>query len=424
MDAGSSNIQLGDNLPQIILFAVLLLGAAYCASAESAFSAMNKIRIKNHADDGNKRAKNAMYISNNFDRALTTLLIGNNITHIACASIATIVATNIWGDGAVTVSTLVTTVIVFLFSEMLPKAFANAHSDAVAMAYSGSLRFFMKILKPVALFFTAITTAVKKLFKSKEEPSVTEEELFDIIDTIEAEGVIDEDQSDLLQSALEFDDTTVADVMTMRDDIYYIDINSPIEEILAKIKETRFSRLPVCDKSVDNVLGIMQVRVFLKNYIKSPNVNIRELLLPAFFVEKGRKIDDLLGEMSRRKAYIGIVRDENETVGLVTIEDFLEELVGEIWDEDDVVDENFIKLGGNRFMIDGRLPIGEALARIGYTPEAKLHLNLSVQAWVVEMLGRIPEDEEKFVFEDIEITVGDVEEGSVTKFVFKLNVTE
>ncbi len=424
MDAGSSNIQLGDNLPQIILFIVLLLGAAYCASAESAFSAMNKIRIKNYADDGNKRAKNAMFVSNNFDRALTTLLIGNNITHIACASIATIVATNIWGDGAVTVSTLVTTVIVFLFSEMLPKAFANAHSDAVAMAYSGSLRFFMKILKPVALFFTAITNVVKKLFKSKEEPSVTEEELFDIIDTIEAEGVIDEDQSDLLQSALEFDDTTVADVMTMRDDIYYIDINSPIEEILTKIKETRFSRLPVCDKSVDNVLGIMQVRVFLKNYIKSPNVNIRELLLPAFFVEKGRKIDDLLGEMSRRKAYIGIVRDENETVGLVTIEDFLEELVGEIWDEDDVVDDSFIKLGGNRFMVDGRLPIGEALERIGYTPEAKLHLNLSAQAWAVEMLGRIPEDEEEFTFEDLEITVDEIEEGSVSKFIFKLNVEE
>ena len=423
MDAGSS-IQLGDSLPQIILFIVLLMGAAYCASAESAFSAMNKIRIKNYADDGNKRAKNAIYVSNNFDRALTTLLIGNNITHIACASIATLVATNLWGDGALTVSTLVTTVIVFLFSEMLPKAFANTHSDAVAMAYSGSLRFLMKILRPVAFFFTSITSVFKRFFKTKEEPSVTEEELFDIIDTIEAEGVIDEDQSELLQSALEFDDTTVADVMTMRDDIYFIDINSPIEEILSKIRETRFSRLPVCDKSVDKVLGIMQVRVFLKNYIKSPNVNIRELLLPPFFVEKSRKIDDLLTEMSRRKAYIALVKDENETVGLVTIEDFLEELVGEIWDEDDVVDDNFIKLGGNRFMIDGRLPIGEALSRIGYTPEAKLHLNLSVQAWTVEMLGRIPEDDEEFTFEDLEITVDEVEEGSVSKFIFKLNEEE
>lgn len=423
MDGGSST-QLGDNLPQILFFVILLIGAAYSATAESAFSAMNKIRIKSYADDGDKRAKNAMYISNNFDRALTTLLIGNNITHIACASIATLVATNIWGGGAITWSTLVTTAIVFLFSEMLPKAFANEHSDAAALACSGSLRFFMKILKPVALFFTAISNVFKKIFKTNEEPSVTEEELYDIIDTIEAEGVIDEEQSDLLQSALDFDDTTVADVMTMRDDINFIDIHAPMEEILEKIKQTKYSRLPVCDRTVDKILGIMQVRVFLKNYIKSPKVNIRELLIAPFYVKKDRKIDDLLGEMSRRKSYMAIVRDKNHTAGLVTIEDFLEELVGEIWDEDDVYDDNFIKLGGNRFMVDGKLPVGEALKRIGYTPKSKIHQNLGVQAWSTELLGHTPEEEEEFSFEDIDITVDESEEGSASKFVFKLNVPE
>ena len=231
-----------------LLFILFVIGGGFFGGAESAFSAMNKIRIKAKADDGNKRAKGVMYISNNFDRALTTLLIGNNITHIAAASVATVIATRLFGntDTVALWCTIISTMIVFLFSEMIPKSLANDRCDSLSMLFAAPVRFLMKILTPLVTFFTLISRGFTKLterfMKHEKAPSITEDELYDIIDTIEKEGVMNEEQGDLFKSALDFSDTRARDVMTMRQDIVAIDASLPNAQIIEQIKNTTHSR--------------------------------------------------------------------------------------------------------------------------------------------------------------------------------------
>lgn len=411
----------------IAIFVIFVVLGGYFACAESAFSAMNKIRIKNLADNGNRKAKNAMYVANNFDRALTTLLIGINITHIAAASVSTLYVTRIFGDNmseaATLACTFITTGIVFLFSEMIPKSFANDRPDTVALLTASSMIFMMKVFYPLAKVFGIISSFFSRLFKHEEIPSITEEELYEIIDTAEEQGVMNEEQSDMLKSALDFDETCARDVMTMRDDIQYIDVSLSNREIIDRIKSIPHSRILVCDGTLDNVVGVLPIRKFLRAYIRDKKVNIRSVLLKPHFVKSTDNIDDLLDAMRQHKIYLGIVRDENNSVcGIVTIEDFLEELVGEIWDEEDVVEENFIKLGGNRFLVSPSLSLGDVLERMGVDipSDAGRAATQPVGVWVQERFGRLPEEEESFIYGNIEVIVDEVSETRVTKLVFRI----
>lgn len=395
----------------IAIFVIFVILGGYFAGSESSFSAMNKIRIKSQAENGSRKAKNAMFIANNFDRALTTLLIGNNITHIAAASVATLFVTQKFGDSeSVTlISTFITTGIVFLFSEMIPKSFANDRSETMALMCAGSLRFLMKALYPLVAFFGWISDSFSRLFRPKEEPSITEDELKEIIETAEEQGVVNEEQSDLLKSVLDFDDTRAEDVMTMRDDIEYIDIKCSNVEIVEKLKSIPHSRIPIVDGDLDHVVGVLPIRKFLRAYIHNPKTDIRQIMLKPHFVNCNETIDNLLNTMRQHKIYIGIVRNEEKQVcGIVTIEDFLEELVGEIWDEEDVVDRDFYKLGGNRFSISAQMTTGEAFERMGLEcPDARVSIH-SVGVWVTEHFGRLPEEEETFIYNNLEVTVENV----------------
>ena len=411
----------------VFLFIVFVILGAYFGGAESGFSAMNRIRIKAKADDGDKRAKSALYISNNFDRALTTLLIGNNITHIAAASVATVIASRLFGasDRVTALCTVVTTLIVFLFSEMIPKSFANDRSETTAIFSAPSLKFLMKVLAPISAFFSWISSAFTRLVehfvKPVDEPSITEEELYDIIDTIEEEGVMNEEQGDLFKSALDFSDTCAEDVMTMRDDIVAVDASLPNSEIFALVRETNHTRLPVYIGSIDRIIGILQIRVFLREYRKNPKVSLRSLLLPAYPVHPDAKIDELLTEMRQHRFYLGIVSDEaGKTLGLVTIEDFLEELVGEIWDEDDVVDKDFIKLGGNRFRVSARLTLGSVAERLSLDPPNGMAPDLPLLSLVLLHFGHMPEEDDSFLLDHWEFTVDTVENGQVNTVVIRL----
>ncbi|MDD6260241.1 MAG: hemolysin family protein [Clostridiales bacterium] len=411
----------------IAIFVIFVVLGGYFACAESAFSAMNKIRIKNLADNGNRKAKNAMYVANNFDRALTTLLIGINITHIAAASVSTLYVTRIFGDNmseaATLACTFITTGIVFLFSEMIPKSFANDRPDTVALLTASSMIFMMKVFYPLAKVFGIISSFFSRLFKHEETPSITEEELYEIIDTAEEQGVMNEEQSDMLKSALDFDETCARDVMTMRDDIQYIDVSLSNREIIDRIKSIPHSRILVCDGTLDNVVGVLPIRKFLRAYIRDKKVNIRSVLLKPHFVKSTDNIDDLLDAMRQHKIYLGIVRDENNSVcGIVTIEDFLEELVGEIWDEEDVVEEDFIKLGGNRFLVSPSLSLGDVLERmaVDIPSDAGRAATQPVGVWVQERFGRLPEEEESFIYGNIEVIVDEVSETRVTKLVFRI----
>lgn len=443
LSAAANGAKSGNITFLVILFIVFIVIGGYFAGAESSYSAMDKIKLKSKADAGDKRAKIALYISNNFDRAITTLLIGNNITHIAAGSIATLITVKLFADengalssGVSMASTFIATGIVFLFSEMIPKSFANDRSNTVSLLFAKSLRFLMKVFKPFASFFMGISKFFTKLFSGEQAPSMTEDELLDMLDTAEDEGVMDEEQTDLIKSAFSFSDKDAGDVMTMREDIFAVNGQLSNPQILEILKSCNHSRTPVYVGELDNVIGILNIRAFFRQYSKNPKFNIRSILTPVFYAHKDDKIDDLLNEMSLHKSSIALVTDDDgylmngnaekapgekknphpHIVGIASIEDFVEELVGEIWDEDDIVDENFIKLGGNRFKINAALTLSDAFSRIGLVNRNKAEAKKSVGEWAYSHVtshenGDTPGEDDYFLYDDtILVTIDEVDD--------------
>ena len=422
----------GGCIPLILIFIFFIIWGAYFSCSESSFASMNKIRIKSKADDGDKKAKNAMYISNNFDKALSTVLIGNNIVNNASASVATLLVARLWSDSGnyEVISTIVTAFIIFMFSDMIPKRLANDRHNTMALRCAGLLRVLMKVFAPLNALMTAISSLFLKLFSANDTPSITEDELYDIIDTAEEEGVMDEKQSDLFKSALDFSDTRIGDVMTVREDIEAVSIDTPSNELLEFIKNCSHSRIPVYRKTVDDIVGILPVRSYLREYVRlgghsGAAVDVKKLLIRAAYVSKNAKADDVLEEMRKGAAYLAIVKDdENRTLGVVTIEDFLEELVGEIWDEEDVVDDNFVKLGGNRFKVNAKMTVGEAFGRIGYSCDDTRILTSPVSVWVISKFGGVPDEDEEFEYGNLTVTVDKVEENRVVSVIIKYMTDE
>lgn len=326
-------------IPQyIFIIILLLLGGAYFAGAETALASVSRIRMISGADDGNKRAKKVLYILDNFDKALTTLLIGNNIMHIACASTTTLMASKLWGNSAVTATTFVTTFVVFIVAEMIPKSYAKACNEQFALMVAGSLIVLMKILTPVSAVFAGISSMAQKLLgaSAEEEPTVTEAELFDIIENIDDEDEIDEETTELVQSALEFTVTSVKDIVTPWEKVVTVKTDMTDDEIMGVIRDSHYSRMPVLDEE-GAIVGILQIRKFLKSRIDSHYaVRSKAMLDRVQYVSASMPIDDLLPAMSYSRTHLAIVRDDDGSLmGIVTIEDILEELVGEIYDEEE-----------------------------------------------------------------------------------------
>ena len=423
-----------DSIPLWILFILCVLGGAYFAATESSFSAANKIKIKTLADDGNRHAKGVMWILTRFDKALTTLLIGNNVTKIAGASIFTILATEIFRDGLgrdedflnsfafSMICSVLSTVIIFLFSEMIPKSFANDRSETVSLFFQGSLRFLMKLFTPFSAFFGIISNVATKLFSSSEqEPSITEDELTEIIDTAEEEGVVDEEQSDMLKSALEFSKTTVDEIMTMEKDIDYIEINYTKEQILNTICNTNHSRLPVKAEKSDRIIGILRTRAYLTAYKSNPSVSLRSLITKPYFVREKAKIDDLLTIMRQHKLQVALIQDsDRKLVGLVTIEDILEELVGEIFDEEDEVDQNFQALGGNKYLVNTHVLVGNAYERMGLENPPRNVASKPLLSLILENIGHIPKEDESFVMGKLEFIAKTVVDGKLCEVIIHI----
>ncbi len=420
-----------DSIPLWIVFFVCVVGGAYFAAAESSFSAVNKIKIKALADDGNKRAHGVMFILNKFDKALTTLLLGNNVTKIAGAAVFTILATDIFREqfGATDdfldsfafsmICSALSTVIIFLFSEMIPKSFANDRSETVSLFFQGSLRLLMKILKPFSALFGIISNFATKLFCKKEaEPSITEDELTEIIETAEEEGVVNEEQGDMLISAIEFAKTTVGDIMTMEKDIDFIRINATTEEILDAIRNTNYSRLPVKAENSERVIGVLRTRTYLLEYKRNPRVKLRSVMKPPYRVKKDAKIDELLTVMRQHKLQVAMVLDDDKKIiGLVTIEDILEELVGEIFDEEDVVDRNFRALGGNKYIANTHILVSEAYERMGLGNAPRGIAAKPLLSFMLETLGHLPSEDESFMYGDMEFTATTVVDGRITEVI-------
>ena len=411
----------------VIVFVALVSCSGYFSATESAFTTLNKIRIKSQADEGDKRAKRALFITNHFERALTTILVGNNIVNIAAASVATVIAAQLLAPSGLDedtiniICTVYVTVVVFIFGEMIPKSLAGDRSESIGLLFAAPLRLLMKLFTPIVAVFSLLNKLVARFFKEEEEPSITEDELYDIIDTVEEEGVVDEEQSDMLKSALEFSGTTAADVMTVRQDIVYVDLSMTNEQIKDLIMESTHSRIPVCDGDPDNIIGTLPIRTFLKEYLKNPDLELRSLLIPAFFVKASANIDDLLTVMRQHRYYLAVVIDDKaSTIGIVTIEDFLEELVGEIWDEDDVVDPDFIKMGGNYFRITSRMTMGEAFSRIGLPAPEPAVAQRPLISFVLDTLGRMPEEEEIFEYCGVELIAEEIKDGRLSQVIIHI----
>ncbi|NLL91070.1 MAG: HlyC/CorC family transporter [Ruminococcaceae bacterium] len=316
----------------ILIFALLLflLGASYCAATEISYSSINKIKLKNQADNNDKKALTATYILKNFDSALVALLIGNNLTHNGFAAVATILSTRHFGNKYLTLTTLMSTLIVFLFSEMIPKSFGKSNYN-YALKVAFSLRTLMKILKPFSLFFMGISTLVSKFFPPSDEPEINEEEFFQIVQNVGEEGVISKRDHKLISSALNFDNKKAKDVYTPIEDGILIDISTGKKEIINTIKNTGFSRYPVFEGEKDNIVGVLQTKEFYKNYFQNPDFNLHSILLKPYFAGPEMVIDDLMNELSANKIHMSMVVDDNGNhLGIVTLNDILEELIGEI----------------------------------------------------------------------------------------------
>jgi len=319
-----------------ILYVFFLLCSGYCACSETAYTAVSKVRLRTMADKGNKRAKKALWVCDRFDKTLTTILIGNNVFHAACASLSALLVMRQFDAEYVVYGTLLTTLIVYLFAEMLPKSFAKARSEEIALAFAGSMVFFVKLLTPISALFSGISRIMSKFFSSGDGKTVTEEDLLNIIETIGDEGVLDPEQQALVNSAMEFREKKAADIMIPIEFVIRVSSATPIPELAEAVKSMPYSRIPIYEGSEDNIVGILPVNLFLSHYVAGKPIVLRKLLLKPYVFDRQTEISVLLQRMRLNKLHMVFVTDENrKKVGIITMEDLLEELVGDIQDESD-----------------------------------------------------------------------------------------
>ena len=382
-----------------------LCGSAFFSASEMAYSSANRLRLENSAEAGSRSAKRALYICDKYDDALSAILIGNNLVNIASSSLASVIAILVAGEGYTAVATIIITVLVIIFGETMPKIVAKKNANRVAMLFSGVIRFLMLILTPV-IFIVVLTVRFVTMFMKGEEEDSAADELVSIIETVENEGVIDKEQSELLQNAVEFPEISASEVMTTRVDMAAIDIEDDWDDIVALISECEFSRIPVYEGSVDNIIGILHVNRFYKALVDSDRVDIRSMLLPPCFVYKAMKLPAVLAVLRKSKVHLAIVTDEyGGSMGCVTIEDVLEQIVGEIWDESDEIENEIVQLSDNEYELDGDLSINEFLELVGKDEDDVEIESSTVGGWATEALGHYPAEGESLDYDNISLTV-------------------
>lgn len=409
------------NLGRIILIIVAMIFSALFSSCETAFSSVNKIRLKNYAAQGDKRAEKALKIANSFEDALTTVLVGNNIVNITMASVSTVLFTTLFGSGAVGISTAVTTVLVLIFGEILPKSYAKENAERLSLFFAGPLSFLIILFKPIIFIFNKLASILKN---GKVEPSVTEDELKYIIEEIEEQGVLEEQEGDLVRSALDFDEITVNEILIPRVKVIGVEKNASIDEIKSLFIDEMYSRLPVYDKSLDNIIGMITNKRFFKMLAQGGN-DITEIIQDVAHFSDLKLISEALRDMQRSKTHLAVVLDQyGGTKGIVTLEDIIEELVGEIYDENDEVIPSIVKISENEYEVSGDLSISDMLDQLGLDEDMIESTYTSVGGWVTEILEHIPEQNETAEYGAFKITVLQVKEQSVEKIRLIIDTSE
>ena len=380
----------------VFIIVILLILSALFSASETALSSVNKVRLRSYADDGSKRAKMAIKLTDNFDKTLTTILIGNNVVNLASTTVATVMITVRFGAKYVAASTAVMTVLVIIFGEIIPKNIANEFSEKVSMFIAYPLYGLLVILTPLVWLLIKLKNLVIKLCGgSDDSPTMTEEELKYIIDEIEDEGVLDENESDLVKSALEFSDITISEILIPRVNISAVEIDQTPEEIKDAFITSHFSRLPVYEKTIDSIVGIIHEKNFFDMYLNGRR-DIREIIQKPLYIFELTTISDIMQQMQREKTHMAVVVDQyGGTQGIVTMEDIIEELVGEIYDETDEEDTSFVKLGEDEYEVSADLSIRDFLDNIGLSPDVIETDCNSIGGLVMENLDHIPDPGEE-----------------------------
>lgn len=409
---------ISENAGTIVLLIVLLFFSAYFSSSETAITAISRVRIKAMADNGEKNASIANRLINNFEKTFTTILVGNNIVNIAMASFATVLALHLGIDSAV--MTTVITVAVILFGEIIPKAISNQLGEKFTLIVAPSLNIISFVLTPVSIVFTGISKLLTLIFAKKEEPSVTEDDVIDIIEDMAEDGALDSDESRLLYSAFEFGDVTVNDILTDSRDVVYLNMDMSDEEILEVIKNSAYSRLPVCKGDLDNTVGILRTKDYLSEYVDGKQPDIWELINEPYFISPETKIEDLLSSMKRLKNPFALVRSRSGRIlGVVTLEDMLEELVGEIWDENDKIEEKFRQIDENTFEVSADLSVVSAFEMMDYDDYDRDECgHYTLRKWAGRMLKRVPTQNTEFSYRRLDIKATRVFRGRLISLTF------
>lgn len=395
--------------PSMYLALLLLLAfSAFFSASETALSSVNRIRMKNKADDGDKKAQRVLGLADDYDRTLSAILIGNNVVNLTASSISTVIATSLLGQQGAAAATAVITVLVLVFGEILPKSFAKDHAERVSMATGGPLYIVKTLLRPLVWVFVQI----KRLFTGRRsselnvQPSVTEEELKTIIDTVGEEGVLDRQETDIIQSAIEFDNTTVQDILVPRVDMAAAALDAPPEEIIRLCVEGGYSRIPVYEGTIDNVVGVLYAKDLLARLAAGKPIEPAALKRDVLFVYRSKRISELLAEFRRAKQHMAVVTDEHGgTLGLVTMEDILEELVGEIWDETDKDETPIRQLSENSWQVEGDVNVEDFFDAIGFVDKTFDCDYNSVGGWALAELEHIPSAGESFGYKQLHVTI-------------------
>ena len=399
-------------LAAVILF---LCGSAFFSAAEMALSSANRMRLENAADEGDKRAKTACIILDKFDDTLSAILIGNNLCNIGSDSLATLLTVELLGESFTPLSTLLMVLIVITFCESAPKIVAKKNANRLTLALAGFLRFLTAVLRPVVWLVGKLIHLLTAPFKGEKHIGDDEEaaaELQSIIETVEDEGVIDEDRGEMLQAALDFSEIPVMDVMTARVDVVALDIDDSFEELMTQISEATMSRLPVYEGSIDNVIGILYLNRFFKALLETEEPDLRSLLLPTCYFYKTVKLPEALASFRKAQQHMAVVTDEyGGTLGIVTLEDVMEQIVGEIWDENDEFAPEIVEREDGGWELDGDMSLMELPELLDLSETAFAESDsATVGGWTIENFGHFPKVEDSFIWRDWMITVLDMSE--------------
>ncbi len=389
------------------ILVLLIILSAYFSATETAFSGVNKIRLKNMASDGNKKAARALRLTENFDKLLTTVLVGNNIVNILASSIATVVFTAMFGDAGVTIATLVMTVLLLIFSEITPKSMAKEAPERFAMFSAPLISLLQTLLTPVNWIFTMWKKLIAKLFKVKGGSAITDDELITIVDEAQNEGGIGENQGELIRSAIEFNDLEVVHILTPRVDILAAEISTPPKKFASLFKNNHYSRIPVYKGTIDNIVGILHERDFYEKMYFDNNIDIASTLISVEYIPKNTKISELLRIFQHARCHMAVVVDEfGGTVGIITMEDILEELVGEIWDENDEIISEIERCGDGGYVVAGIASLSKVFEIMEIEDDEETEA-VTISGWLTERMGKIPQVGEGIEFRGYRISVSE-----------------